>query len=219
MVFYREKEQLIIYMEIQLLTGKFIVSFTSEEKWLTLSAINVEVIIRESLQRHVTRNHTDHLVISCNQCERSFGRCNLEKHKRNCTVGQVAVPVAAPAAKKRRIGVAPEFKFTVTMKEARHLSTLKEAIAVFTHVRKTFHQGHRAYKFQIAVCVVFHKAVDPAVVTQPPVTLTSEMVAVYSDAVPPFEDVNRQLLNFIEVYEHNGSGWVFSNFAPLQLTL
>ena len=45
------------------------------------------------------------------------------------------------------------------------------------------------------------------------------MVAVYSDAVPPLEDVNRQLLNFIEVYEHNGSGWVFSNFASLQLTL
>ena len=32
--------------------------------------------------------------------------------------------------------------------------------------------------FQIAVDVVFHKAVDPAVVTQPLVTLTSEMVAV-----------------------------------------
>ena len=49
--------------------------------------------------------------------------------------------------------------------------------------------------------------------------LASEMVAVYADAVPPLDDVNRQLLNFIEVYEHNGSGWVFSNFASLQLTL
>ena len=80
-----------------------------------------------------------------------------------------------------------------------------------------FQQEHRAYKFQIAVCVVFHKAVYPSVVTQPPVALTSEMVAVYPDAVPPLEDVNRQLLNFIEVYEHNGSGWVFSKFASLQL--
>ena len=53
-----------------------------------------------------------------------------------------------------------------------------------------------AYKFQIAVDVVFHKAVDPAVITQQPVTLTSEMVAVYAD-VPPLNDVNRQLLNFI----------------------
>ena len=51
-----------------------------------------------------------------------------------------------------------------------------------------------------------HKAVDPAVGAQPPVTLTLEMVAVYSDAVTPLEDVYRQLLNFIEVYKHNGSG-------------
>ena len=65
----------------------------------------------------------------------------------------------------------------------------------------------------------FHKAVDPAVVThQPPVTLTSEMVAVYADA-PPLNDVNRQLLNFIEVYEQNGSGWGFSIFVSLQLSL
>ena len=45
------------------------------------------------------------------------------------------------------------------------------------------------------------------------------MVAVYPDAVPPLEDVYRTLLNFIEVYEHNDTGWVFSNFASLQLTL
>ena len=104
------------------------------------------------------------------------------------------------------------------MKEARHLSALKEAIAVFAPIMTKFQQENRAYKFQIAVCVVFHKAVDPSVVTQPPVTLTSEMVAVHSDASPPLEDVYRQLLNFIEIYEHNGSGWVFSNFASLQLT-
>ena len=36
----------------------------------------------------------------------------------------------------------------------------------------------------------------------------------YADAVPPLDDVNRQLLNFIEVYEHNSS-----NFSSLQLTL
>ena len=55
----------------------------------------------------------------------------------------------------------------------------------------TFQQEHRAYKFQIAVTVVFHKTVDPAVVTQPPVTLTLEMVAVYSEASPPLEDLYR----------------------------
>ena len=113
----------------------------------------------------------------------------MEKHKRTCTGGQVAVPVAKPADKKRCIGVASEFK--LNMKEARHLSALKEAIAVFTPVMPKFQQEHHAYTFQIAVCVIFPKAVDQAVVTQQPATLTSEMVAVYSDASPPREGVYR----------------------------
>ena len=103
------------------------------------------------------------------------------------------------------------------MKEAKSLSRLKKAITVFKPAMMNFQQKHSACKFQIAVDVVFHNAVDPAVVTQPP-TLTSGMVALYADA-PPLNDVDRQLLNFIEVYEQNGSGWVFSNFVSLQLSL
>ena len=34
--------------------------------------------------------------------------------------------------------------------------------------------------------------------------LTSEMVDVYADAAAPLNDVNRQLSNFIEMYEQNG---------------
>ena len=76
-----------------------------------------------------------------------------------------------------------------------------------------FQQKHSAYKFQVAVSIVFHKAVDPTIVTHSPVVvLTSEMVAVYTDAAIPLIDVNHQLLNFIEV-EQNGSGWGFSNFS------
>ena len=45
----------------------------------------------------------------------------------------------------------------------------------------------------MAVDVIFHKSVDPTIITQPAVTLTSEMVAVYG--APPLEDINRQLLN------------------------
>ena len=85
------------------------------------------------------------------------------------------------------------------MKEAKSLSTLEMDIAVFETVMMNFQQKHNAYKFQIEVDVVFHKAVDPAVVKQPPVTITSEMVAVYSDA--PLNDVDRQLLNCVRVIQ------------------
>ena len=144
---------------------------------------------------------------------------------RNCTGRCVAVPtVAVPAAKKRFTGVAPgrlQFKlqkthgalegsvqqFTVNMKEAKSLSTL-EGYSCFQTSNDGFPAMHYAYKFQIAVDVVFHKAVDPAVVIQPPVTLTLEVVDVYADAAP-LNDANCQLLNFIEVYEQNGSDWGF----------
>ena len=188
---------------------------------------------RWSLKIHVRSSHTRQPFYSCDRCGRSFNRAdNLQTYMRNCTGRGVALPtVAVPAAKKRCIDVAPEIlqfklqktrealegsvqQFTVNMKEARILSTLEKAIAVFKPVMLDFQQKHNAYKFQIGVSIVFHKAVDPAVVTGPPVTLTSEMVAVYA-----LNDVTRQLLNFIEVYEHNGSGWVFSNFASLQLSL
>ena len=43
------------------------------------------------------------------------------------------------------------------------------------------------------------KAVDPSVVTQQPVILTSEMIAVYADTMPPLDDVNRQMLNIIDI--------------------
>ena len=53
---------------------------------------------------------------------------------------------------------------------------------------------------------MFHKAVDPAVVTQPPVTLRCEMAAVHAGDSPQLEETAAHLLELIEVYEHNGSG-------------
>ena len=107
--------------------------------------------------------------------------------------------------------------YEVDMKESDNLTALQAAVTSFQPSMSTYQRDHSAYKFQMAVDVIFHKAVDPTVITHPAVTLTSEMVAVYG--APPLEDINRQLLNLVEIYEHNGSGWVFSHFASLQLTI
>ena len=167
---------------------------------------------RRNLDRHVGRNHTANPAFSCDQFQKTFARSNnLELHKRTC-VGRVAV--AAPAAKRRRAGDivsegtvrktrrslgGPAELFPVDMKGANHLSAFQGAIIAFKPSMTNYHQCHRSYKFQISVDVVFHKAVDPAVITVPPVTLTSEMVAIYSGDVPALEAVNRQLVNLVEV--------------------
>ena len=150
-------------------------------------------------------------------------------HKRTCTG-----PIVAPAPKRRRnVSVVPEItvqrkkraldgtseKYEVDMKESDNFTALQGAVTSFQPSMSTYQRDHSAYKFQMAVDVIVHKAVDPTVITQPAVTLTSEMVAVYGGDTPPLDDTNRQLLNIVEIYEYNGSGWVFSHFASLQLTL
>ena len=68
-----------------------------------------------SLERHVTRNHTDNPAFNCDQFGRSYSKSgNLEMHKRTCTG-----PIVAPAPKRRHTAFAiPEF--TVRRKQ-RHL--------------------------------------------------------------------------------------------------
>ena len=117
-----------------------------------------------SLKRHVRSSHVNQPLFSCDQYRRSFNRAgNLQRHMCNCTVA-VSI-VAVPAAKKRCTGVAPErlqFKlqktcealkcnvqqFTVSMKEAKSLSTLKEATAIFKPAMMNFQQKHSTNNFK-----------------------------------------------------------------------
>ena len=172
---------------------------------------------RRCLDRHVARNHADNPSFNCDQCVRSYSRSgNLKMHKRTCNG-----PIVAPAPKRRRTDSAvPEFTvrrkkralggtsemYEVYMKESDNLTALQGAVTSFQPSMSKYQRDHSAYKFQMAVHVIFHKAVDPTGITQPAVTLTSEMVAVYGGDTPPLEDINRQLLNLVEIYEHNGSG-------------
>ena len=148
--------------------------------------------------------HTSLPISSCSQCGKTFAISdNLKRQKRTCTTvaaptaGNVtsALTVTAPAPESRTMeklqftlqqtykalgGVVEQF--TINMKEAQRLPS---ALNVFKPAMAKFQQEHQAYKIQVAVSIVFHKAVDPADVAYPPVVLTSEIVAVYTDAVPP----------------------------------
>ena len=111
-------------------------------------------------------------------------------------------------------------RYNIDNQETQHLDYLSPTLYLLLPTMKSFQDKHRAYKFQVAITIVCHKAVDPSVVIQPPVTLTSEMIAVYAaDSAPPLDNLNQQQLNFLELFELNGSGWVFSHFQDLQLTL
>ena len=155
---------------------------------------------RRSLDRHVARNHTDNPAFNCDQCGKSYSRSgNLEMHKRTCTGPIVApapkrhhtasaVPEFTVRRKRRALGGASEM-YEVDMKESDNLTALQVAATSFQPSMSTYQRDHSAYKFQMAVDIIFHKAVDPSVINQPAVTLTSEMVAVYGGDTPPLEAV------------------------------
>ena len=175
------------------------------------------------LVRHMQMHNQEQPASTCGQCEKTFNRPDkLSKHLRHCTCHRPPPP-QLPQQQQHTIappqGDAVE-RYNIDMQEKQHLDHLSPALHLLLPTMKTFQAKHCAYKFQVAIPIVYHKVVDPSVVTQPPVTLTSEMIAVYAaDAAPPLDDVNRQLLNFIDVFELNGSGWVFSHFQDPQLTL
>ena len=64
---------------------------------------------------------------------------------------------------------------------------------------------------------VFLKAVDPAVTTDPPVVLTSELFEVYADTdiSECLEKIYQQILNYIDVYERNRSMWILNSLQSM----
>ena len=76
-------------------------------------------------------------------------------------------------------------RYNIDMQETQHLDHISTALHLLPTM-KTYQDKHHAYKFQVSITIVCHKAVDPSFVTQTPVTLTSEMIVVYAaDAAPP----------------------------------
>ena len=137
------------------------------------------------------------------------------------TPGQVTSPPAhsfTVQRKRRALGGAVEVH-SVNMNAANQLVALEDAIVGLEPTMAAYQQRHRACKYQIAVNVIFHKAVDPTILTDPPVTLRTDIIAVYAVDVPQLVETSRCILELLEVYEQNGSVWVFSNFVSLELSL
>ena len=64
----------------------------------------------------------------------------------------------------------------------------------------------QALKWYVTLKLNFHKANDPAVITEPPVVLDAMFHAVYNELTQKIHD-----------YQANGSGWVMDQFIDVDL--
>ena len=69
--------------------------------------------------------------------------------------------------------------------------------------------------------VIIHKSVDPAVVTDPPAVLNTDMVVglIGSDYEDDLKAAFENVMQQIDDYQHNGSRWVLDQFVELDVSI
>ena len=122
-------------------------------------------------------------ALTCGKCGKTFNRKdNMLKHLQHCT-GHRPPPQLSQQQQQHTTAPPPTFtlghqyssmggvveSYNIDMQETQHLNHLSTALHLLRPPMKTFQVKHRAYKFQVAITIMCHKAVDPSVVT-PPVT-------------------------------------------------
>ena len=76
-------------------------------------------------------------------------------------------------------------------------------------------------KWYIALKLIFRKAVDQHVVTDPPVVLntTPKMGLIGDDYVHDLNEMFQDVMNQIDKFERNGSGWIVDKFQTLDVKI
>ena len=69
--------------------------------------------------------------------------------------------------------------------------------------------------------VIMHKSVDPAVVTDPAAVINTDMVVglIGSDYEDELKAAFENVMQQIDDYQHNGSGWVLDQFLKLDVSI
>ena len=154
---------------------------------------------------------------TCGQCGKMFSRQdNLVKHLRHCTGHRPPPPpqqqqqqhTTTPPPPKftinhqyKSIGGAVE-RYNINMQETQHLNHLSTVLHLLLPPMKNFRTKHHAYKLQVTITIACGGSECCHTTTSYP-NFRNDCCVYAADAVPPLDDVNRQLLNFIEVFELN----------------
>ena len=81
--------------------------------------------------------------------------------------------------------------------------------------------ARKGIKWSLALKVIMYKAVDPDIFTDPPATFNTDMVMglIGSDYDEDLNVAFNNVMEQIDNYERNGSGWVMDQFVELDVSI
>ena len=188
----------------------------------------------EQLEKHAS-THKRRKTFQCTHCRKGFARADrLKMHERSCDQNPAKEKVERKSFLTLQIGrganetfrllesalagVLQVWRYDFSDEEDEDIYESLHSV-VMNDAHDLVIEATGIFKWYLGLKVVFHKAIDPSAVTDPPAYFQTEPFASYhkyDDDV--WDTVKGHLEQQIENYETNGSGWVLSQFVSLDVT-
>ena len=183
--------------------------------------------LKRNLVRHLRVQHNSQWT--CKLCHKIFNRVdNFEKHQRTCEfrkTGKRPAPANDSSKVSYRGGALDDAlsMYSIDMLSVDQtdiLKTLREYILSLRAKLDEALEEKRAIKYTVSIHVLFHQSIDKDFLTEPPIVLrapTRELLR--SSPTTGLEDTFANLLQQIDEFQDQGSGWVLNSILRLDLDI
>ena len=177
-----------------------------------------------NLNRHIRHVHNKEKKHACGVCQKKFSRKqHREYHERTCSK-KVATKLE-PFLRQAAFGgiftywtvYFPQDLMSYQPFELIHAASMKMKKMVNEHLEK-----YKRLKFNLIVHVIFEKATDPEVKTDPPVVFWTSPYTIWPmgcDIDASLKEAADELIKKIEDYEGIGSGWTIDHLLRMDIDL
>ena len=206
---------------------------TNQQEGVEVRCVQCKLLFWSSaqLEKHAAV-HKIRKTKKCIHCEKTFSRgARLKLHIRSCDKNPEKKKKTKPMVQVGR-GASGAFDFVESALEGlmqvwRYVFSSQEQDDIYTSIDSALMkegqdlvvEAEGLFKWYFVLKMEFYKMTNPTIVTNPPAFFRSEPIASYRKYDKNvWEIIKGQLLNQIENYEKNGSGWVAYRLLSLDVT-
>ena len=186
---------------------------------------------KEQLEKHVL-THERKKTFTCTHCQKGFARADRCKlHIRSCesnpekkTHRTTTVQIGLGANTEFRFlesalgGVFQTWRYEFSKEDQKDMFQSLHSV-IMEHARDLVVKATGVFKWYLGLKVLFHKATDTWHVTDPPPFFQTDPSESYQrNEEEVWEIAKENLVQQIENYEVNGSGWVLSQLLSIDVT-